>query len=274
MRLWFISALFMVTGGIVFAQSALVEDLTILPSVSYFKWREILADPTSGCSEVNEAGPLFGLGANFKLGLFDKHLTFRAQAQGFYGNVSYDGYAQNASTGNVFPMTTTVTHTGFSGRSLVGFRLLTFPVSLEPFGGIGVRVWKRDIASSAVGSQRVSGYVENWTTVHADTGLRVDVNLPAKASVYAEAGLRYGLKTTNTVNNLQLQPGNDWACFAAIGTKIDHFNFNLGFEGFCFPVSPGINTYVYQNSRLYSYQIYQPQSYMYLFTVSIGYSFI
>jgi hypothetical protein len=223
------------------AQSPAARDnqFYVYISTEEYVWKEFLDD---GSQALKENGMLFGIGFAF-YHEFRNHLTIKPSIEIFGGSTDYDGHTQSG-----IPATTTV---GYSGLKLGvdgGYRFRpSESVFLEPFGGIGIRFWTRDIkdGTTSTGSP-TSGYKEDWTTVMARLGLRMDVSM-----FFFEAAVRYPIYNENTVEtDLTLYPGKQPSYFGEAGVKAGKFKGSVYYETLSFSRSDS----VYAGSGIYAYQ--------------------
>jgi hypothetical protein len=127
-------------------------------------------------------------------------------------------------------------------------------VFLEPFGGIGLRSWSRDIkdGTTSTGSP-ATGYREDWATVMARLGLRVDVS-----RFFLDAALRYAIYNRETARlseaglgpDLTFYPGQEPSFSAEAGVKVGKFKGSIYYETLSFSKSDP----VYTSSTSYAYQ--------------------
>ena len=138
-------------------------DLDVYALAESFTWREF---DDAGGQLLKESGPRFGVGVAFTRE-FANHLTLKPRIELNSGSVDYDGQTQSG-----VPVTTTTNYFGIKlEMDLAGRIRPSQGFVLEPFAGIGIRAWSRDIkdGTAADGSLAI-GYTENWTTFYGRLG--------------------------------------------------------------------------------------------------------
>jgi hypothetical protein len=130
---------------------------------------------------LKESGFLFGPGYTYWTEL-ESHVTLKPTVELFFGTVDYDGQTQTG-----IPATTDVDYFGFKAEGDIG-RRLSFPEGLyiEPFGGLGIRFWYRDIndGTTNTGSPTL-GYTEEWFVFNARLGLRAGKKMSGNKEIFA-----------------------------------------------------------------------------------------
>jgi hypothetical protein len=268
-RLFAVLSLF--TAAPAFAvQPGGLKELYVYPSFQYFTWKEF----NNGRRLLMESGPLFGVGAAVALeGLrlnSGGSLTIRGKAELFGSVVDYDGETQPP---NVLPVNSDVIYFGTKNEVDLGWRYSTGNLSIEPFGGIGFRWWRRNLQNSATSDAegnfvQVGGYEEEWRSFYSRVGLRSDYVVSKDIRIFAEAGAKYPFDTENRVDfpgigDVTVGLGGEWSAFAEIGTQYKWFRPSIFYEGFRFSRSP-----VDAASRLF-----QPKSESDIYGVNIGVAF-
>ncbi len=248
-----------------------LDELYLYPSFQYFQWEEYHA----GQRLLRETGPLFGAGAAAvlvgpKLDN-DSFFTLKAKAELFGSVVDYDGHAQDLQSGERFPIKTDVTYFGTKGEADLGWRYTVGRICLEPFGGVGIRWWLRDLQDTTSvdangNSVPVSGYEEDWLSAYSRVGLRGGFAVAADVRVFAEAGAKYPFYTRNStdfpgVGSVTVKPGGRWSAFAELGVRYKRFRPSVFYEGFRYADSPP------------SKGLFQPKSDSDIIGVNLGYTF-
>ena len=158
------------------------------------------------------------------------------------------------------------------------------PCSLEPFAGLGIRAWMRHIENSNGTTQtgqpvQVSGYTEQWTTLHARLGARGDMEISQTKLVFIEAGVKLPLynentaylSTTGLAPDVTMHPGRQPSLFIEAGIlflrmgesiKINRVKASVFYDGMRFSRSPDV---VKQ-----SHITYQPRSTADIYGVKMG----
>jgi hypothetical protein len=231
-------------------------------SAQYFTWEEFNA----GKRLLKESGPLFAEG--FLFGATASSVSLRVRGEVFGGVVNYDGQTQAPASVVV------QTHVNYFGGRVepdLGFRIEDGNLRLEPFAGLGYRLWLRNLqdSTSATG-QAVSGYTETWQTGYSRLGVRGRYHVPSGLAVYAEGGLKYPFYTGNSVDfansgKTTFHPGARSSGFAEAGISWRRLKVGLSYEGFRFSQSPLVT-----NS---SGTFFQPESKSDIFGLNIGWIF-
>jgi hypothetical protein len=227
-------------------QAASPNQFSVYIATEEYVWKEFLAN---GSQALKEQGTLFGIGFAF-YHEFRNHMTIKPGVEIFGGSTNYDGQTQSGT-----PATTTVGYSGIKLGVDGGYRFRSSEsVFLEPFGGIGIRAWTRDIknGTTSTGSPTL-GYKEDWTTVMARLGLRMDAS-----TLFVEAAVRYPIYNENTVrlseaglgSDLTLYPGKQPSYFGEVGVKDGKFKASVYYETLSFSKSDS----VYAGSGIYAYQ--------------------
>lgn len=252
--------------GSLLAPAVFADESTVYLAVDSFTWKEF----DNGERAVKESGMLYGVGFLYQKE-FESHVTVRPVVELFGGTVDYDGRACNL-LGTCQPATSDV---GYLGIKLEGELGRIFrpgeSFSLEPFGGLGLRAWIRDIKNgTAADGNATAGYREKWTTLHARFGLRGGLDFTGKAHLFAEAGVKAPLYNENTakVSNIDLgpditlHPGKQASFFAETGLTLTRFTASVFYDGLRFSQSSTVN-----NGFI---SAYQPRSTADLYGVKLG----
>jgi hypothetical protein len=246
---------------------AAAEGFYLYGVVESFTWKEF---DDSGARLVKESGPLFGIGIAYSHE-FDDKLIFAPRGEIFFGSVDYDGQTQTGE-----PVTSTVGYFGFKLEGDLGRKFkVTQSFSLEPFGGLGLRWWLRDIhdGTTATGGTAY-GYTEGWTTFYGRLGIRGDVDLSSRTQMFAEAGLKLPLYNENTAylsdaglgSDVTLYPGKSLSSFAEVGMQINRFKASLFYDGMRFSKSAVVDIGG-------GIGVFQPKSSADIYGVKIGATF-
>jgi hypothetical protein len=272
MRMFLLVVIFLF--GLFPVSLAAAEEFYVYGVIESFIWREFDA----GQRAVKESGPLFGIGLVYSHE-FEDHITFTPRGEIFFGSVDYDGHA--CSTDPITlqqtcqPATSTVGYFGLELDGDIGLRLkLDRSSFIEPFGGLGLRTWRRDIRNgTAADGSATAGYIEDWSTVNFRLGMRGGVDLSKSSKMFAEAGVKLPLYNVNTayVSNIgygpdvTLHPGKQASFFAETGIILSRIKASVFYDGLRFsqssPVSNGM------------FVFFQPQSTADIYGVKIGATF-
>lgn len=239
------------------ASAASLEELTPYFSGHYFVWEE----HQNNRQILKETGPLFSAGLLVG-GSTDASLTLRGKAEVFGGVVDYDGETQS----DAVPVQTQVNYLGVKNQFDLGYPMAYGAGRVEPFGGLGHRLWLRELESSRdANGQRVSGYTEYWQTGYGRFGVRGRYQAGADLSLFAEGGAIYPFYTGNTTYLLgprtTFHPRGKLSGFAEIGATWRRLRLSLDYEGFRWGQSPAKRGFL------------QPESSSDLVGLSIGWNF-
>jgi len=250
-------------SGLFPASFAAAEGFYLYGAVESFAWKEF-AD--SGARAVRESGPLFGIGLAYSHE-FEDRITVSPKGEFFLGSVDYDGQTQAGE-----PVKSTVGYLGFTfdGDLSMKFKV-TQSFFLEPFGGLGLRWWIRDIKNGTTSSGTVaSGYTEGWITLYGRFGARGGVDVTRQTLLFFEAGVKLPFYNANTAYlsdaglgpDVTLHPGLQASFFAEAGARISRVRASLFYDGLRFSRSTDVvsGAYIY----------WQPQSSMDIYGVKVG----
>ncbi len=217
---------------------------------------------------MKESGPLFGVGLAYSHE-FEDRITVTPKGEIFFGSVDYDGHTQP-------PLSESVKSTvGYFGFSFDGDLSMKFNVTqrffLEPFGGLGLRWWIRDIKNGTTSTgTAVAGYTETWTTLYGRFGARGGLDVTRQTLLFFEAGVKVPFYNANTAYlsdaglgpDVTLHPGLQASFFAEAGTKISSVRASLFYDSLRFSRSPDVvsGAFIY----------WQPQSTMDIYGVKVG----
>jgi hypothetical protein len=242
---------------------AAAEGFALYGAVESFTWKEF---DDSGARAVKESGPLFGIGLTYSHEFEDK-LTFTPRGEIFFGSVDYDGQTQTG-----VPVTSTVGYFGFTLDGDLGMKFkVTQSFSLEPFGGLGLRWWLRDINDGTTATGAVAnGYTEGWTTFYGRLGVRGGIDVSKRTMIFFEAGVKLPFYNENTAYlsdaglgpDVTLHPGKQASFFAEAGTQISRVRASLFYDSLRFSKSAGVAS----GSFIY----WQPKSTMDIYGVKVG----
>jgi len=257
------------------ARPSMAGEIDIYGAIESYTWKEF---GDNDQRFLEESGALIGVGFAYWRE-FGNHVTVKPAAEIFGGTVDYDGQACNSLTGVCFPSTTKVDYFGVKLAGDAGRRFRPGENSfVEPFGGLGVRIWERNIRDGkAANGATTSGYVEEWITLHARLGVRGGQDLAPGKQLIAEAGVKLPLYNENTAYlsrkglgpDVTMHPGKTPSFFAELGIKLNRFKGSLFYEGLRFSKSDEVTT----TDGRYIYSSWQPRSAADIYGVRLGASF-
>jgi hypothetical protein len=231
-----------------------------------FTWKEY---GSLGEELLEESGPRFGVGFAFHK-VFGSGLALKPRAEFFGGSVDYDGATQAG-----VPVSSETDYFGFKGEFDLGGQIGN-KVIFEPFAGIGLRGWDRDINdSTTVTGTPAIGYTEQWFMSYLRIGLRLLSPPSVSFRGYFELGARVPLHTENTVllsekfpvTDVTLEPGNKTSFFAEGGFRTGGFKMTLFYETLRFKESPP------ELEPVSGFYFYQPRSEADIYGVRVGAAF-
>jgi hypothetical protein len=246
-------------------------DMDVYALAESFTWREF---NDAGGQLLKESGPRYGVGFAYAHE-FPNHLTLKPRIELNGGSVDYDGQNQVG-----VPVTTTTNYFGVKFEfDLAGRIRPSQGFVLEPFAGIGIRSWARDIkdGTAADGSLAI-GYTESWSTFYGRLGVRGEQSFGQGNNMFLLAGVKLPVRTTNYIDDtnisseaITLKPGNKPSLFAEAGVKLQIFKISAFYDSMRFKKSPIVITYDTFVGGFVGY--YQPKSESDMIGLKIGASF-
>lgn len=173
--------------------AAVADTLHVSPyiHVGQFDWEENTASGT-----VEESGLLYGLGAKGEIGLPVAALVLEGKGEFFLGKVDYEGYLQNEAGENLGDLNSDTEYRGITLEADLTRRIpLQGGFSLQPFGGLGVKTWTREIGSQY-------GYEEDWRTFYFMLGAGGTMALSPITDLFGSLALRYPLNNAVKYNDI------------------------------------------------------------------------
>jgi hypothetical protein len=250
---------------IAFSPAAFAGEMSVYLKVDDYRWSEY----NNGVRLLQESGILVGPGFSYWKE-FSNHVTLKPLAELFVGNVDYDGATQNGS-----PVTTKVGYAGVKMQCDAGRKFGVGEKSfLEPFGGLGLRAWSRDLQDSTTSSgTAATGYKEVWISAYTRVGVRGGLPISEETRFFAEGGVKLPFYNKNSVyfndgnNNpdFTLYPGLQSSLFGEAGVTFHHFKASVSYDGLRFSRSHNVNTSIGS--------AYQPRSSGDLLGLKLGASF-
>lgn len=229
-----------------------VEEISGYLAPQYFAWEEF----SRGERLLREQGWLMGAGVMARVNLLQgdsSSLILTGKAELFGGVVDYDGQTQsvdqNGQPVQPLPVTTDVTYFGTRADVDAGWRVSGEKISLEPFLGIGSRIWLRDLQDSTTMDTNgvpvgVSGYTENWRSYYLRFGGRFDYMFNSDWRLSCEGGAKFPFYTENQVeiagDDISIEPDGRWSSFAEVGLRRQQLKISTFYEGFRYGQSPGV----------------------------------
>lgn len=250
-----------------------MTELYLYPYVQYFHWQE----ESGGRKLLTESGPIYGIGTAVGLNLLQTDtsgsLLLKTKGELFGGVVDYDGQTQPPSS---LPVKTDVTYFGGKGEVNLGWSFPTGRYSLQPFAGLGYRIWLRDLHDSTTRdgngqSLRVQGYTETWESAYTKLGLTLTHTFDNGVGMFWEGGASFPFYNTNSVDvtgdgTVTVRPEGRWSAFGEIGVRTARIRTAVYYQGYRTDQSPAVRI-------SQSVSILQPRSTEDVVGVSVGYCF-
>lgn len=230
----------------------------------YFEWQEFVHNDRL----LKETGPRFGIGLNYDVKLYNQHLTLKPRIAIIGGQVGYDGSTQS----NV-PLKSDTNYYDGKAEFDLGWRYgLLNKYSIEPFVGSGLRGWCRDIHDATASDRitRATGYSEEWYSVYFRTGLRGDLVLAEKTSLFVEAGGKFPVYNRNKAHfdesnlgpDVTFNPGKQLSWFTEAGVQYKSFRASIYYDSMRFSKSDT----EYSGGTVY----YQPKTEAGMYGIRLG----
>jgi hypothetical protein len=244
---------------------AFAGEMDVYLKVDDYTWNEY----QNGVRLLRESGILLGPGFSYWKE-FSNHLTLKPLAELFVGNVGYDGSTQGG-----IPVKTRVMYVGSNIQCDGGRKFDVGEKSfIEPFVGLGIRFWSRDLHDSTTSSGTfASGYTEEWFTAYTRFGVRGEESVSEVSRLFAEGGVKLPFYNENQVYfnsgnsnpDFTLHPGLQSSWFSEVGMTMYHFKVSVFYDSVRFTQSQNVNTSIGS--------VYQPISSGDLIGVKLGAAF-
>ena len=240
------------------ASAATRAELTLYAGVEYFDWKE------STTPQVEETGPR-ALAGVILLQDRERGLLFGYRGQIYGGQVDYNG----AELFTGAPVTGTVQYFGVLNEGQVRYRTPVTPNQhVDGMLAVGGDFWNRQFSADQK---------ETWFVFYARLGLELGPQA-GKAGWVGAIGVKYPFYTYENGHltdigfdqNPTLHPGGSWSGYASLGYRIGaHWSVTGFYDSYRFRQSPDVQAT--SGGTLYS--IYQPQSSMDVYGVTVAYTF-
>jgi hypothetical protein len=255
------------------AQAAKLEPVSLFAAFRWHQWREQYSEQATGNpASLKEQGPLFGIGVTVPIDLLPAPtahgtLILRNSGELFGGQVRYNGHLQNQN-GTLTPYQTDVVYFGAQGAADLGWRFPVKTLTIEPFAGLGVRWWLRDLQGSG-------GYTEYWLSLSSRLGGRLSWLLADGLTLSAVGGAMLPLYTTNTADGSTIKPEGQWSGFGELACASGRWEHSLFYDGLRYKKSPSVRagTVVDINGVPHQTFVLQPPSQSDIFGYRLGYRF-
>lgn len=159
------------------SQAKIRDQVDVYGVIEDFTWKEF---DLAGSRLVTESGRRGGVGFAYAVD-FSSGLTLRPRLEVIGGQVDHDGQTQTGT-----PV--------FSDTNYVGARFeidlggkLGDRFTVEPFGGLGIRTWWREINDSLdINGAYAAGSTEEWSMMYGRLGLRVSLRVSDNLNLFFE----------------------------------------------------------------------------------------
>lgn len=250
-----------------------MTELYLYPYVQYFHWQE----ESDGRKLLTESGPIFGVGTAVGLNLLQTEtsgaLVLKTKGELFGGVVDYDGETQPPSS---LPVKTDVTYFGGKGEVNLGWSFPAGRYALQPFTGLGYRIWLRDLHDSTTRDRngqtlQVQGYTETWESAYTKLGLSLTHTFDNGVRMFWEGGASFPFYNTNSVDmvgdgSVTVRPEGRWSAFGEFGVLSAKIRTAVFYQGYRTDKSPAVRVSP-------STSVLQPRSAEDVVGVSVGYCF-
>lgn len=191
-------------------------------ALDHFDWKEI---SPNGSTFLTEDGWLVGVVGGAQAPLVPGWLV-EGRAKFYTGLVDYDGSLQTLLGNRDYKSKTT--YLGFEGELLARHPLPGRSVSIQPFGGVGLAAWQRELDTDSYGDVGRYGYTENWASFLALLGSDFAVG-PWRTRL----ALRLPLVNEETVDidgdEIELEPGRTPGFQVEVAYARGPWHYLLGF---------------------------------------------
>lgn len=254
-----------------------MTELYLYPYIQYFHWEE----ESAGRKLLTESGPIYGIGTAVGLNLLQTDtsgsLFMKAKGELFGGVIDYDGETQAPSS---LPVKTDVTYLGGKGEVNLGWSFPAGRFAIQPFSGIGYRIWLRDLHDSTTRDRngntvQVGGYTEAWESAYTKFGLTLTRTFDGGMQMFWEGGASFPFYNTNNVDIVEngivtrtatIKPEGRWSAFGEFGVRTGKVRTAIFYQGYRTDQSPAVRI-------SQSVAILQPRSTEDVVGVSVGYCF-
>ncbi len=256
------------------ASSASASEAAGYFAVESFTWKEF---DDGGARLLRENGPLFGIGFSYQA-VYSNNLIFTPAIELFGGKVDYDGQACKIGTTDCIASTTDVRYFGLKLVGDLGYRFGDpGNLSVEPFIGLGLRAWVRDIGDgTAANGTATAGYSEEWFVLNGRVGAKAAMGIGGESQVFVQGGVKLPIYNSTTAyvsdigftNDTTVEPGKKISFFAETGIRLNNFKASLFYESLRFRKSN--NDFSINALNGLTYIFWQPESTMDLYGVKLG----
>jgi len=255
-----------------------MTELYLYPYIQYFHWEE----EDGGRKLLTESGPIFGVGTAVGLNLLQTDssgsLLLKTKGELFGGVVDYDGQTQKSidPSQSELPVNTDVAYFGGKGEINLGWSFPAGRYSVQPFSGLGYRIWLRDLHDSTTRdgngqTLQVQGYTETWESAYTKLGLSLTHTFDSGMQMFWEGGAIYPFYNTNSVDvsgngTVTVRPVGRWSAFGEFGVRTARIRTAIYYQGYRTAPSPAVPIST-------SVSLLQPRSTEDVVGVSVGYFF-
>lgn len=190
-----------------------------------YTWRQF----DGGTQITKDVGETVGIGAfgDYQVAE-DTPMLGRLRGEVFGGRGNYD-----IATGTGSKTSSTSNRFGLRTEGDLGWRFLPSDgkVAILPFGGIGYRLWKRNVE----GTQAFQAFDESWHDVYTKAGARGQYRIERDVALFAEAGTILPVFTRvsggSSGSKGSFKPGMKVSTFAEAGVDYKGLRPSIYYEG-------------------------------------------
>lgn len=241
-------------------------DTTLWVGVENFRWQEF---DNQGLRLLTEQGPRLSVGLALGNRLNKQHgWLYELQAQGYTGEVDYDGQDSNGIYTN-----SDSSYQGWRVELVTGYRKSSRDETLtgDLLLGVGATAWQRDIANSInANGQPVGGLVEDYLVYYGRAG--IGVGWPHHLGEnYLQIGAKrpFSIDEDVDVFGVTLSPGKKWSAYASYEFRFSHGTntalVRFYYDSFRFGKS--------DRKIVGTIAVWQPESNLDTLGISLGYTF-
>ncbi len=208
----------------------------------YFKWSEY----AFGSKMVEESGPMFGLGIEVKKS-FPNSLNLNFGFKFLFGSVDYDG-----RTWGGWQVSSTTNYWRINPEIDLGILKKVNSFFIEPFVGLGLKYWKRDLEST----QNALGYKEYWKVFYAPLGLRGRYMFSKDKEFFSKIALKIPIENESRMEiwgyEVSFDPGKKISMLFEAGIRFERLSLGLFYENMKFSESSPV--------PVFNFFLFQPES--------------
>ena len=232
-------------------------------SIENYQWQETIESPPLSPKEY---GLRYAIHLKWTQDR-ERGLLFGYRGKFYAGKVDYDTFYQISN----IPVSTTTQYNGVIHEAQLSYRVNMANHNVDYLGGLGLDTWQRSIGNNR------SKQIEDYLIIYMRGGVSFD-QFGRGPGVHGGVGLKYPLFTREDAHlddqgydsNPVITPGKDISLYAELGYRISQNWDVLGYyDSWRFKQSKAV--LVSQSGLVY--EVYQPESSMDAYGVTVSYSF-